>query len=166
MSQVLGWAGWLFFSICMLLLGWKLLRKRLTSFATKILSHRSQSSGSSKHAPIWFSLFCIAGMVYGYSRLPKPTIVTEHHVAIRARLDNGDFAYISDEKPAGDTYRPCSVDHENGIDVDGMLTQAVGYVADYATWQEQGSCRSILRPEWLFAFRDQANNFTYQRRAQ
>jgi hypothetical protein len=102
-------------------------------------------------------LLCISAYAHRYN------VVTEHNVAILSRLDNGDFAYRSDEKPNGDTYRPCSIDKENGIDVDGMLTQAVGYIAEHATWQEQGTCRSILRPEWQFWFRDAENKFTYRK---
>ena len=59
--------------------------------------------------------------------------MTEHNVAILAKLDNGDFAHKSDEKPKGDTYRPCRIDKESGIDVDDMLSQGVGYIAAKAT---------------------------------
>jgi len=104
-----------------------------------------------------------AVMLFGLSRLPAPNVVTEHHVGILARLDNGDFAYYSDEKPMpkGDTYRPCPDDAHAGIDTEAMLTEGVGYEADYAVWQERGTCRSIVDPAWQFWWRDAANNFQY-----
>ena len=130
---------------------------------TKLGSRSSKKQGRTNWEAIGFCVLfaLIIGFVAG--RLPKYQIVTEHNVAILAKLDNGEFAYKSDEKPMGDTYRPCEIDRANGIDVDGMLTLGVGFIAERATWQERGTCKSILRPEWGFWFRDSANNFSYRR---
>jgi hypothetical protein len=89
--------------------------------------------------------------------------VVEHHVAILARLDNGDFAYRSDEEPQGSAYRACYADKHNGVDTVAMLNQAVGYVADYAIWEERGLCKSILRSECGFWWKDANTHFKYVR---
>jgi hypothetical protein len=111
---------------------------------------------------LFLALACTMA-VFAFSYQPKYEVVTEHNVAILEQLNDGDFAYKSDEKPEGDIYRPCEIDRKHGIDVTGMLRQAIGYVADKATWQERGTCKSILRPEWQFWFRDANNSFTYVR---
>lgn len=172
--QMVGYLGWVVGSYFALLLALTLWRRSRPQHAKAWMRWiaafnrlKRNGRGHLKLASGWyavgFSAFCVMGMTYGATRLPKENVVTEHHVLILHRLDNGDFAYRSDEKPNGDTYRPCAIDAQNGIDVDGMLTQAIGYVADKATWQEQGTCRSIMKPEWQFWFRDEANNFTYQK---
>src|SRR5271156_1181149 len=80
--------------------------------------------------------------------------VVEHNVVIVRRLDDGDFAFISDEEPKGGSFRPCAADAANGLDVDGLLTQAIGYMAASAAWEERGTCKSILRSDLGFWFRD------------
>lgn len=122
-----------------------------------------RAKGTSKYAPIWFTLFCCTGLIYGGWRMSKDSIVTEHDVAILRELDNGDFAFVSREQPRGDTFRPCPEDIKAGIDVPGMLHQAVGYVAETARWSERGTCKSLLQPDWEFWFKDEANNFQYRR---
>jgi hypothetical protein len=89
--------------------------------------------------------------------------VIEHHVAIIGRLEDGDFAFQSDEEPQGGAFRPCPTDIKNGLDVDGLLTQGIGHIADYAAWEERGVCKSILRADLGLWFRDKKNNFEYAR---
>ena len=89
--------------------------------------------------------------------------VMEHHVEILAELDNGDFAYISDEKPKGDTWRVCSADMKNGVNTADILRQGIGYIADYAIWEERGTCKSILRADLGFWWKDADNKFKYAR---
>jgi hypothetical protein len=135
----------------------------------QIAEHFKRRGGFAWWPPVIFAFVFVSLLALSSAWLPPSNVVTEHHVVIISRLPDGDFAYKSDEKPGGDTYRPCPVDKENHIDVDGILTQALGdgeygsYIADYATWQERGTCRSILRPDWGFYFRDARNNFTYER---
>jgi hypothetical protein len=102
-------------------------------------------------------------MIYGVSRLPRYSIVTENHVSILSQSEDGDFIYTSDEEPNGGAFRPCPEDAKNGVDTPKLLQQAVGYVADYAKWEERGTCKSILRKDLGFWFRDSRNNFTYRR---
>jgi hypothetical protein len=86
--------------------------------------------------------------------------VTEHHVVVIGRLDNGDWKMRSDEEPSI-VFRPCPTDMANGVDVDGILTPAIGWVADHAVWEERGTCKSILRADLGFWFPDE--NFKYTR---
>jgi hypothetical protein len=92
----------------------------------------------------------------------RSNTVTEHNVTIVSRLDDGDFAYVSDEKPDGDTFRPCPVDLVNHVDVVGLLTQGIHYTADFAKWEERGVCRSILRADLGFWFTDKNVNFKHR----
>lgn len=124
---------------------------------------RKVNRGLARWAPLWFVAFICAGLVYGLTRLPKDTVVTENHVAIIGQLNNGDFAFVSDEEPHGGTFRPCPDDERSGVDVSGILTKGVGYIADYAKWEERGNCKSILRSDLGFWFKDKRNNFTYER---
>ena len=68
----------------------------------------------------------------------------------------------SDEQPEL-IFRPCLDDIASGIDVNGLFRKGIGYIADKATWQERGVCKSIVRPEWEFQFKNSHNNFTYRR---
>jgi hypothetical protein len=120
--------------------------------------------GWSTYGPVLFAFGCVVVLSLGASRIPKAMIVPpQHHVAILAKLSDGDFAYRSDEEPNGSTYRVCPEDKHNGVDTERMLTQAVGYVADYAIWQEEGSCRSIYRDDLGFWFRDENTKWQYLR---
>lgn len=114
----------------------------------------------------WISLAVLDGQKI--SRLEtelsryRTQTVTEHNVAVIRKLGDGDFAFQSDEEPQGGAYRPCHVDYENGLDVTGMLSQAVGYIADRAAWEERGVCKSILRADLGFWWRDKNNNFKFK----
>lgn len=90
-------------------------------------------------------------------------VVTQHNVTIVRRLPNLDFAFISDEKPLGDTFRPCPSDLDNGLQVDQLLTQGIGVTADVAKWEERGTCKSILRADLGFDFINAHNNWEYRR---
>lgn len=160
--KMAGWLGWAFGLYWVYVLGWTILLGRRPDHAKywmKFISHlkifKEKSDGLIPVGSAVFAAFILAGMFLGASRI-RYNVVTEHNVLVLARLDNGDFLYKSDEKPDGDTYRPCAIDKQNGIDVDGMLKQAADgkYIALRATWEEQGICRSILKPEWQFWFRD------------
>lgn len=139
----------------------KSMTTRLPFFKKMWLFFR-RSSGNSKYAPVWFSLFCGAVMVFGAVRMSHENIVTNHHVAVLKQLDNGDWAMRSDEDESL-VFRPCRNDAERGVDVNGMLTQGIGYIADYARWDERGTCKSILRSDLGFWFKDKATNFEYRR---
>ena len=89
--------------------------------------------------------------------------VTEHHVEILGELDDGDFAYKSDEEPQGGVFRPCPSDIANHLDVPALLRSGIGYVAVYASWEERGTCKSILRADLRFAFRDETTDFKHRR---
>lgn len=102
-------------------------------------------------------------LVVGYSQ--HSNVVTEHNVVIYSQLSNGDWIMSSDEEHDL-VFRPCLEDIAMGVDVNGMLRQAVGpphYVAERASWQERGTCKSILRADLGFWFRDKANGFQYRR---
>lgn len=121
-----------------------------------------RSKGTGKYAPIWFSVFVCAVLVYGASRF-RENVVTQHDVAILRQMDNGDFAFVSREEPNGDTFRACPEDIKAGVNTVGLLKSGIGYIAETATWGERGTCKSLLRPEWNFWFKDAANNFQYRR---
>jgi hypothetical protein len=104
----------------------------------------------------------IAALKAQLARYDSSTVI-EHHVLITSQLDGGDFAYVSDEKPGGDTFRPCAADAANGVDAIGILRQSIGYAADHVIWEERGTCRSILRADLGFFWRDVSNKFIYQR---
>jgi hypothetical protein len=87
--------------------------------------------------------------------------VIEHHVAVIGRLEDGDFAFQSDEEPRGGVYRPCPTDIANGLDVNRMLSEATGYVAEYAAWEERGACKSILRADLGFWWRNKDTGFKF-----
>jgi hypothetical protein len=89
--------------------------------------------------------------------------VVEHHVTILGKLEDGDFAFTSDEEPQGGAFRPCAADLANKLDVVGLLTESVHYTAEVAKWEERATCKSILRADLGFWFRDKNNNFTYAR---
>lgn len=129
------------------------------------LGSRFQGMIKGVYAPIWFVVVIILPLG-AYAALHKPhpvTLVTEHHVAILGKLADGDFAFRSDEETNGGAFRPCKADIDSGVDVDGMLTHGIGFVADYAIWEERGACKSILTADQGFWFRDANNNFTYQK---
>lgn len=113
-------------------------------------------------ATVWlFALACLGVLVIGAWR-NRPSVVIQHNVAIYRQLDNGDWVMRSDEDPSL-VWRTCPEDSQGGVDVNGLLQQAVGYVADYAKWEERGTCKSILRSDLGFWFRDEHNNFTYRK---
>lgn len=93
----------------------------------------------------------------------EASTVVEHNVAILARLDNGDFAYCSDEEPGCGAWRPCPSDAKNGVQTAALLQQGIGYIADIARWEERGTCKSILRADLGFDWKNRNNNFKYTR---
>lgn len=96
----------------------------------------------------------------------RSSTVVEHHVAIFGELYRGDWSYASDEEPNGGVFRICPSDLANGVDVSGMMKQAVGYVAYVAKWEERGTCKSILRSDLGFWWRNETNNFAYRKTGQ
>ena len=89
--------------------------------------------------------------------------VEEHNFTPIAKLDDGDFSYVSDEKPRGDTWRPCLTDKQNHVDASGILEQGIGFTASRVRYEERGICRSILRSDLGFKWRDMKNKFKYTR---
>lgn len=110
---------------------------------------------------ITLSLICL-GLLVGAAYSSRSNTVTEHNVAIYRQLDDGDWLMSSDEEQYI-VFRPCAADTASGVDVNGLLKLAVGYVADEARWEERGTCKSILRSDLGFWFRDEHNNFAYKR---
>lgn len=99
---------------------------------------------------------CAAFLAWSAVRVPPSNIVLEHHVAVYGRLANGDWAMSSDEEGRF-AFRPCRSDH---LDVDGMLEQGIGYVADHARWEERGTCKSIQDVGLGFYWRDANRKYT------
>jgi hypothetical protein len=87
--------------------------------------------------------------------------VTETNVTILGILPDGDIAYKSDQEPEGGAWRPCLVDESGNFDTRAYLKTAIGWTADWAKWEERGSCKSIVRSDLKFSFRDLATNFKY-----
>lgn len=114
------------------------------------------------------TILFVGGMFAVFAMKPSFSVVRENHVAILKKLPDGDFAYSSDEEPNGGVFRPCESDIRGGIDVIGMLQAALdkngnNYMADYAEWEERGTCKSIWKTEYGFWFKDKATNFEYRR---
>jgi hypothetical protein len=66
-------------------------RSWITKFASR-LSKIGRTGGSSKYAPVWFSVFCCAALVYGAVRLQKPpNYVLMHDVWVEDRTSDYDF---------------------------------------------------------------------------
>jgi hypothetical protein len=93
----------------------------------------------------------------------RTATVVEHNVVFLSQLKDGDFAYKSDEEPDGGAYRPCRADMMNGLDVTGILSQAIGYVAEHTKWEERGVCKSILRSDLGFWWVDSNTDFKPRR---
>ena len=127
---------------------------------------RTKGAASYWATPYLFGLVCVIAITAQAWRL-RFNIVTEHNVVVYSQDSNGDWNYSSDEKPNGDTFRSCPEDKSLAkIDVNGILKQASEpppYIADYASWEERGTCRSIARSDLGFFFKDKHNNFTYRR---
>ena len=108
----------------------------------------------------WFAGLVLSGLVLGTLR--SSMVVTEHNVLVRFQQPDGDWVMSSDED-ASLVFRPCPSDIASGIDVNGLLTKGVGYVAEHASWVELGTCKSILTDDLGFWFKDSSNNFTYRK---
>jgi len=115
------------------------------------------------YSPIFAAAVVCSVFLYGSSKFPTSRLVTENHVAILGEAPNGDFHFASDEEPNGGSFRPCPDDVKSGIDTPELLKKGIGYIADYATWEERGTCKSIWRSDMGFWFKDKRNNFTYRR---
>lgn len=145
----------------------KAIRLSITKSASPLLKRLLRPEGISRYegmkASLFLSAVILALLTLGAWRMSRQTIVTQHNVVILHRTDAGDYPFLSSEQPNGDTFRPCLSDTKGGVDVDGMLSQATGYVAETARWEERGTCKSILRSDLGFWFKDAANNFSYRR---
>lgn len=115
----------------------------ITKFASRLSKRREE--GRTSWAPVWFAVFCVAGLLYGATRIPEPNIVTEHNVKVLAQLNDAEWRMSSDEEPDF-VYRTCS-------DFPAARVIWVGYVADYAKWEERGACKSIQRQDLGFWWR-------------
>lgn len=141
------------------------LRLAAAKLSSTLSTIRTRTRGEARYWPIVFAAFCCAGMTYGAYRLPKYNVVTEHNVAIIGELPHSDFAYRSDEHPGGNTFRPCQIDMDNGVQTVELLRTAIGYIAVRASWEDRGTCESILRADLGFTFRDQSTDFKFRRLA-
>lgn len=113
-------------------------------------------------AVVWiFAISCLMVLILGAWMHRRGTVV-QHNVVIYGQDLDGDWVMSSDEDP-NLVFRVCKSDTESGLDVDGLLRSAINYVADYAQWEERGTCKSILRADLGFWFKDKHNNFTYRR---
>lgn len=108
-----------------------------------------------------FALGCCSLLAFAAYH-QRPNLVTEHNVVIYRQLSDGDWQMSSDEE-SDLVFRPCPDDGAGGVDVNGLFASAVGYVADYAKWEERGTCKSILRSDLGFWFRDKHNHYEYRK---
>lgn len=113
-------------------------------------------------AIVWmFAIACLMVLILG-AWMHRGGTVIQHNVVIYGQDLDGDWVMSSDEDP-NLVFRPCKSDLAAGLDVNGLFKEAVNYVADYAQWEERGTCKSILRADLGFWFKDKHNNFTYKR---
>lgn len=168
--DVLSWLAYCFCGYAAFLLAWTVWKgrrpkhaARWMKFVADLRKARNKVDGwASSLAASWmFAIACVSVLVF-VSWRARSNVVTEHNVIVCRRLDDGDWQMTSDEE-TDLVFRPCPSDAYNGVDVDGLLRSAVGYVADYARWEERGTCKSILRADLGFWFRDKHNNFAFRR---
>lgn len=96
MSQVLGWAGWLFFSICIFALGRKLWREKWMSFAKKLVSMVSRrDEGVGHYREIVFCVVVGAGMIIGARQMSHPAQVTLYGLRVQKVLSDDSLNVIS-----------------------------------------------------------------------
>lgn len=145
-----------------------LLRERLSENLRRL----GEKGRASEVTFVWLTSACILAWLCIYAYGSRVTKVTEHNIVVYRQLQNGDWAMSSDEE-RGLVFRPCPDDLAHGVDVDAILRQASiadnqgkGYIADYASWEERGTCKSILRVDLGFWFRTEKHNFEYRRTEQ
>lgn len=83
MSQVLGWAGWLFFSICTCVLVAKLWSRKLMNSAKRLVflvSRRSEGVGH--YREIFFCVAVGAGMLFGAHQMSHPQHATYYGLRV------------------------------------------------------------------------------------
>ena len=137
---------------------------RITTLVSQFWNRKTKDAGTADYSPVWFCglmVVVMGALTYGLAH-QHYNVVTQHNVVIYRQLSNGDWMMSSDEDPDL-VFRPCVDDANGGVDVNGLLAQGVGYIAEHATWEERGTCKSILRSDLGFWFRDRANNFTYKK---
>lgn len=162
-AEVVGYLGWCFCGYAAYLFVWTIWKGSRPKHAERWMRFvaecrylwKRSNRGIAKWSPVIFVMFWCAAMLFAVARLPKYEIVTEHHVHVIGRLADGDWAMSSDEQGQF-AFRGC-----HDFDVDSVLSQAVGYVADHARWEERGNCKSIRRADLGFWWRDK--NFAYRR---
>src|SRR5580692_1765891 len=71
--------------------------ENMTSALIHLKKRGEKGKGWARFAAVWSVSFFCCILVIAASKLPKYNIVTEHNVAILAKLSNGDFAYRSTE---------------------------------------------------------------------
>src|SRR5580693_8619231 len=121
----------------------RLRQKRMRELVEHLKSFIPSNRGWTWAAPILFCLVCSL-IAVSLAWPLKHAIVIEHDIMILKKTIDGDFSYQSREEPNGGSFRPCPEDKQGGVDVDDILTKGIGYIADYAIWEERGTCKSIL----------------------
>lgn len=111
-------------------------------------------------AAVVFASFCLVFLGFQSRNIGYP-IVVEHNVVVKYQQPDGDWVMQSDEDPSL-VFRPCADDIAAGIDVNGLLTESKGFIAERAIWEERGRCKSIERADLGFWFKDRENDFTYR----
>jgi hypothetical protein len=166
--RMAGWLGWAFGLYWVYVLGWTILsghRPDHAKYWMKFISHlkrfKEKSDGFMPIGSAVFASFLMMGMFVGASRM-KLNVVTQHHVVIHQQLADGDW-YMSSDEDKSLVFRPCQDDIKGGVDVDALFKKGIGWVAEYAIWEERGTCKSILRPELGFWFTAVENDLTPRR---
>src|ERR1700722_196292 len=108
-------------------------------------------SGWARYYPIVFAGLCCGLMGLAVAREPKFPTSTEHHVAILRQTATNEWDMQDDEQ--GDfRYKGCD-------DFPNDTVIQPGWVADHATWEERGACRSIRATGLGFWFKSKDGTF-------
>lgn len=152
------WAAGLYTTF---LVAWTLWRRDRPKHAQKWMKFiaslkRFREKGSATIDRTWVTaVFFVSSslLVYAMTRPPRFPVVEEHNVAVYQRLPDGDWLMSSDEQGRF-AYRPCG-----DFDIEPMLSQAIGYVAPRARWEERGYCKSLRADNLNFWWRDEKGNY-------
>ena len=157
-----GWLGWFFCGYATFLFVWTLWKHARPKHAQKWMQlvaklGKLKDKGTAQLRNVWVTgvlMTCCAIFVLAMTRPVRYPIVQEHNVAVFGRLADGDWLMSSDEEGKF-AYRPCL-----DFDATPILTQAIGYVALRAKWEERGACKSIRAAGLGFWWRDENNQYT------
>src|SRR5262249_14814028 len=137
--DVLGWLLYLFCGLEVCMLGWTLWRRK-----RKV---KMNERGLTFIHAMLVSAFVLSVLIYrGLTYVGSPSHEIHHHIYVLKHVDTNKWLMRDDE--SGQTeylYTGCA-DFNN----EGVIW--AGYIADHATWNDYGNCKSISGAEQAFVW--------------